>query len=649
MLFWGGTMTMKIWNNALRTGASLCLCASSAILAAPAHAETAAQFAPYPERATDSSILLGGWLETRFARMVDACTDKKWDRKVSGFWSSAPVTVVPNRLSTRYVLTRSAIDPVREDRITRVFDLGSQSLPAFFARVRTALPAAAAEIDSNALPVGPGTAALKFADLPPELRLVSPHFNGSSYSSACATSISYAFDLSGGYSMPAAGVKAALSGSGSETTANALRIVEGVFYSPFAAMWLGTYGDYSDGSGSTSIKTLPADAAEPLKTHVALLFWRWYAANPGRADQNNGILEYFSGIAVQEENQAASRRGAEVSGEFAASLPVLSASLKGKFATSSSADFWSKDYFLAAFRDGRARHAGSHYMPLPRPVEISAHFASLKLLPWNGSDNLTIYDNTRVAISQYIYGMTAPHCASANWTITSPDGRSVAQPGLTRRRVAPAFDAQQVPICLVELDYMPTDQDVSKGATLNFALTHAQSVASAAGTVQLRLAGSPVTLKPYSRPDWRKLSPQAAVPIDPLNVSVPIIAGSHPTRLQWRVEYQFDPKGGSGRLIEDSVELEDVATQCANGDPLTMIDAKPVIETSSGLGKLLVVTLNAGVPPEANVFNPIGAPVCRVNVGLRYRLNVTGSPEIRTKLASAALLYPLTMSAPDTP
>lgn len=626
-------------------GRALLLCTLFCGTSHPASSQTNTPFAPYPEEATDKSALLGGWLESRFSRMVDSCTDKKWDRKVKRLLTSYPVTVVPNRLSTRYSLTRNTGEAARQDRITRIFDLGSQSLPALFARVRPGLPAGDSGIEGKLLPNGPGSDALNFADMAPELRLASPHFNGASYSSACATSISYAFDLSGGYSMPAAGVKAALSGSGSETTTNALRIVEGVFYSPFAAMWLGTYSDYSDVSGTSATRALPADAVEPLRTHVGLIFWRWYTEHPASADHDNGILEYFSGIALQEENQSASKRSAEVSGEFSASLPVLSASLKGKFATNSTSDFWSRDYFLAAFRDGRSRHAGSHYMRLPKPAEIGAHFAGLQLLPWSGTDNITIYNNSPVTISQYIHGVTAPHCATSNWEVKAADGTAAAPQGLKRRRVVPAVDAQQVPICLLELDYTPTDTDVNNGATLQFALVHRKAVTSAGGAVQLRLAGWPVTLKSYSRPDWRKLSQQAAIPYDPLNVSSPITADSHPTQLEWRVDYQFDPKGAPGQLIEDSLAFENASTRCTNGEPLSLINATPILETRPGLGKVLIAKLTAGVPTGTPLSAPVGSPTCQFSATVRYRLNLTGSPELRTPLASASFLYPMPLQA----
>lgn len=578
--------------------------------------------------------------------MVDTCTDAKWDRKVRKFVSpAAAVTVVPNRLSTRFSLSKKADELEQAGRITRIFDLGSQSLPALFANVRSNMPAGQAQIDGNLLPVGPGTAALNFSGMSPELRLVSPHFNGSSYSAACTTSISYAFNLSGGYLMPAAAVKAALEGSGSDTASNSLRIVEGVFYSPFAAMWRGTYADYSEASNATSIRSLPTDAIEPLKTHVSLIFWRWYSENPGRADQDNGILEYFSGIAVREENQAASKRDAEVSGEFSASLPVLSVSMKGKAGFSSTTNFWSDSFFLASFRDGRSRHVGSSYMRLPTPSQISKHFEGLRLSPWNESDTVTIYNPDVITFSQYIHGITAPHCTTAKWRAKAVDSSAPPQ-GLTLVRVEQALDNQQIPICLASFTYKPSANDVSNGATLQFALAYDETVTSKGADVQLRLASAPVALKSYGRRDWRKLDLQAAVPIDPSNVGIPVgTAGAKHAQLRWKFEYQFDAKGTPGEPVPGSLVLENNQVRCTGGEPPTVIKATPSLENRGVLGPVLVVSLDAGVSDGMAVAAPAASPKCQFSATVRYRLNVGGSPEIKTPLPTAELFFPLELRA----
>lgn len=611
------------------------------------NAQSASQFAPYPKKAADDSELLGGWLEERFSRMVDTCTDAKWDRKVRRFASSAAaVTVVPNRLSTRFSLSRKADETEQDGHVSRIFDLGSQSLPALFANVRSNMPAGRAQIDGNLLPVGPGTAALNFSGMSPELRLVSPHFNGSSYSAACTTSISYAYNLSGGYEMPAAAVKAALAGSNSDTASNSLRIVEGVFYSPFAAMWRGTYADYSEASNATSIRSLPTDAIEPLKTHVSLIFWRWYTENAGRADHDNGILEYFSGIAVREENQAASKRDAEVSGEFSASLPVLSVSMKGKAGFNSTSSFWSDSFFLASFRDGRSRHVGSSYMRLPTPAQISKHFEGLRLSPWNESDTFTVYNADVVAFSQYIHGVTAPHCTTAKWRAKAVDGNAPPPQGLTLVRVEQALDSQQVPICLASFTYKPSAADVSNGATLQFALAYDETVTSKGADVQLRLASAPVTLKSYGRPDWRKLTVQAAVPIDPSNVAIPVgTVGAKHEQLRWKFEYQFDSKGTSGQPVAGSLVLENDQVRCSGGETPTVIKATPSLENRGVLGPVLVVTLDAGVSEGMAVIAPAASPKCQFSATVRYRLNVSGSPEIKTPLLTAELFFPLELQA----
>ncbi len=611
-----------------------------------AHAQSATQFAPYPIKAPDDSELLGGWLEERFARMVDTCTDAKWDRKVRRFASKAAVTVVPNLLSTRFSLSKKADELEQAGRITRIFDLGSQSPPALFATVRSNMPAGQAQIDGNLLPVGPGTAALNFSGMSPELSLVSPHFNGSSYSAACTASISYAFNLSGGYEMPSAAVKAALAGSGSDTTSNSLRIVEGVFYSPFAAMWRGTYADYSEASNATSIRSLPTDAIEPLKTHVSLIFWRWYTENPGRADQDNGILEYFSGIAVREENQAAAKRDAEVSGEFSASLPVLSVSMKGKAGFSSTTNFWSDDFFLASFRDGRSRHVGSSYMRLPTPTQISKHFEGLRLSPWNESDTVTIYNADSITFSQYIHGVTAPHCTTTKWRAKAVDSNAAAPQGLTLVRVEQALDNQQVPICLASFTYKPSANDVSNGATLQFALAYDETVTSKGADVQLRLASAPVTLKSYGRPDWRKLALQAAVPIDPSNVGIPPgTTGTKHAQLRWKFEYQFDSKGTPGEPVPGSLVLENDQVRCTGGEPPTVIKATPSLENRGVLGPVLVISLDAGVPDGMAVTAPATSPKCQFSATVKYRLNVGSSPVIKTLLPTAELFFPLELQA----
>lgn len=599
--------------------------------------------APFPTQATtaDKRVLLGGWLEDRFQKMVASCTSSpvgaiqlKARSRLPGA-KSGPVSVVPIQVQNFYGLTRSANSAESAARITGVYNLGSQSLNSLFSLVETS-DTPKTVISGELMPGVSGIASLSLSMLPPDLNEPLAQFNGAGYSMSCANAFSFAYKFDAGYKvLPAGAIGAALDGGASSSSNNNLRLSAGVFYSPFVAMWRGQFPTFNAASlAPTGTQTYRPDESSALKVLAGSLFWQWYLDHPEKADKKNYILEYFSGVATVEEQTASSgdRIRAQVSADL--TVPVVSAGIRAELDSRKETSFWSRTFDLAAYRDGRSKHAGSAYYGLPSPATIAEELKAISLKS-PSTEPIVLNPAGTTDLYQDAYGLVQPAC-SWGWVLQAGNGKPA---GLELTSVGPDRDASGIPVCRFRLSYTPSESAKRDGAQIDFNVVGNRQV----GNVAFALKGAPVRVRPLAVGRWKRLSVGSQTPVD--ETGQPLSATSK--KAIWKFDFQFDP-GESGMATPTYWTLFDRRPDICDGgrDPVTNITPKLSATEDVNLGYVLTVTFEAGIPAGTTLSAPPNASECRFSAKLRF--GPPGAQPVTDPHAfsSLPLVYPLLAKSP---
>lgn len=402
----------------------------------PYHASAQEPLKPFeiPDGTPADSYPVSGWMETVFQSQVRQCNN------------SVNNIVLQKGKKTKNV----SFIPIP---VVNYLDLQKKRMPLLpsIVRVHSGYPVAQEFIyvfvkDGNNRVFARNSLAITIAEANPRSPL--PSFSGAEYNVSCAQSISAAAKAKGGYSLPLVSIEAALEGGTAAATSYNLQFIDGTFYSPLVAMWLGRTPDAQ----------LPVEAVAQGKLYSILVFWNWRAANPDLTSAE--ILERFHGIAVYEQTSMRSSSSINSTMKAGLALPFLQGESSTQVSKSRNSTFASNANQVAIFTDDLGGATGLKYFNIPSVDELVQ--SANRIIGFTLIQSIapvSLFDEKPVTLTYQAAGMPTTYC-QAMWSV-SVDGLKghVSVSGVNINKQSGACD--------ISVTYAPTTAEVRTGLTLH--------------------------------------------------------------------------------------------------------------------------------------------------------------------------------------
>jgi hypothetical protein len=405
-------------------------CMSVVVTLVSVSAPTAmAQSWPDPLKPTTDSKghpVLGGFLEDEFQKMVFQCTNSRMHvekPKMFGSTDTKEISAIPSGLATELNLNDS------------VFVQSDEKITNSFAYVYSD-----AETKTEQHSDSTSYLPLNYERDPSQLTQVG--VSGIDLSNSCSTVFGAAAQVSSGYSLPIASIKAALTSDYNNSTSYRLDLVKGQFVSPVVQMLHGSSVD---------------------QTFANLMLWNWYATHPNRAAQANWILQQFRGIALYRVggNKVNTQTTVNVGGSTA--LPYVSAEGVAKASFRNTTDLQLQSFKSVTF----LRTDGSpdrDFYQLPDPSAIADNvLKSVNVGLHTTASDLTLYDGGARVHYQDATGIPSVMCDRQKWSVPADPTAPISLVSVT-----PNTRDNGRSVCTFGVEFRPDAASIQSGKTLNY-------------------------------------------------------------------------------------------------------------------------------------------------------------------------------------
>jgi hypothetical protein len=534
--------------------------------------------------------ILGGWLETRFQQMVQSCTQSNERLKVQkkGRFSddvkevSAIPSVVSRELnlqSPQSILVQADGNVIRE-----------------FGYVYTK--------DEIATDERKYASYLNIDYSQDAAQLTEPGISGINYSNSCASVMSAALQVNGGYSLPVASVKAGLTADYDQSSSYDLDLVTGMFDSPILLMY---YRSVNNVRQSQS------------KLYADLLFWKWYSEHKDRISTDNWILQEFKGLALYKRGGFKQQTKYEFNVQANVASPFVTANGMADARFDHRTQVTVDSFQTAALFDS----SGSLHRIWFKLPEISD---LAKTISAEASASLEIDNSKTILIDKSpkvhyedVTGLPAFFCDAQQW---QPDGAKVSI------KSAVQTSNSSGTACVFAVEYRPTDDDLKSGTVLKYTFVNTIKAASdklydvKIPAAQVALTGTDVPRLLFSGGSrlWTATS-----------------GGVGAATLSWRFVYQFFDDNLVSKASD--VDLSNITLTCPSG-----VDAQPVLTpttSSSTPSKKLSIDVTAqfqGSPPDATTAK---YDQCKLGGKVAYTLSGAAVNPVTKLFPDTVIYYPL--------
>jgi hypothetical protein len=289
--------------------------------------------------------------------------------------------------------------------------------------------------------------------------------NGVVHSHSCSSVLSQSTSVEGGYSIPVASFKLALSSEYSSSTNWGIALVRGRFLSPLVSMLEGTNAE---------------------RLYSRLLLWDWYKRNPEEIGKTNYLLCDFDGFSLYTIGGNKRSTKSTISGSAGATLPWLVASTKGHASYESNSETKIENYKsgVMVLPSGPQKE----FIPLKTPAQLIAEVAVFRTDLDKETYSQALFPQTTHTHRQLIAGIPENFCNPLCWTAESENVQPVF---LQDVKQVGSGESQK---CEFTVVYTPPGTEATS-VTLNYGFVWALD-----GTNRLKLKASPVPLAPNTSP-----------------------------------------------------------------------------------------------------------------------------------------------------